>query len=359
MRKLVSVSTLIALAVCSQIAIAQAPSPPFDVAAKQELIVQAGAALTANYIFPDKAEEAKAKLEASLKSGGYNSIADQNAFANRLTDDLQSVTHDRHLRVFYTGISKVPAHLNTGPRPAPSSEGFASVQQLKGNIGYVDLAYFPKPPFFSAAANSAMRSLQSTNALIVDMRNNNGGSPESDSYLASFFFNPAKPTQLNSIVWRTPSTNKFTTNEFWTKPVLFPYLNKPVYILTSKRTFSGGEAFIYDLKVHKRAIIYGETTAGGANPGSAFPLGRQFELFIPTGRAQNPLTNTNWDGAGISPDHLTNEKHAFQAAMTDAVDRLLERTPHDTALAELKSDLREKADPTFFTETNYPPGGTF
>jgi hypothetical protein len=198
-----------------------------------------------------------------------------------------------------------------------------------------------------------MRSLQSTTALIVDMRNNNGGSPDSDSYLASFFFNPAKPIQLNSIVWRTPSTNKFTTNEFWTKAVSFPYLNKPVYILTSKRTFSGGEAFTYDLKVHKRATIYGETTAGGANPGSVFPLGRQFEIFIPTGRAQNPLTNTNWDGAGISPDHPTGEKKAFQAAMTDAVDRLLERKPHDSALTALKGDLHDKADPTFFIETNF------
>jgi hypothetical protein len=88
MRKLVSVAKLVALATCCQAAVAQAPSPLFDIAAKQELIVKVSAALTANYIFPDKTEEAKAKIEASLKSGGYNSIGDQSAFAEQLTDDL-------------------------------------------------------------------------------------------------------------------------------------------------------------------------------------------------------------------------------------------------------------------------------
>jgi hypothetical protein len=322
---------------------------PFDKAAKQATVAQIGAMLTDRYIFPDRAVQAKAKIDAALAAGDYDPIDDPRVFAQRLTEDLQSVTHDKHMRVTPTaGTGPVAAPPQA---PPPTNGGFARVDILKGNIGYIRLLGFPVPKVFNPAADQAMRDLAGTDALIIDMRDNGGGSAEADSYFGSFFFDPAKPVSLNSIVNRTPSINTFTTTEFKTKPVASPYVNKPVYILTSSHTFSGGEAFVYDLQVQKRVSIYGETTGGGANPGGVFPVGGRFGIFVPMGRAENPATKTNWEGVGVVPDHPMDAKLAFQAALSDAVTQLLKNKANDAALIAVKADLPKQTEPASFVQS--------
>jgi hypothetical protein len=315
----------------------------FDKASKQDTVARIGSLLTARYVFPDRAAQAKAKIDAALAVGKYDSIRDPRAFAQCLTEDLQSVTHDKHMRVS-------PSTARQAPRP-PTNGGIVRVDVLKGNIGYIDLWEFPLPPVFNPAADDALRALAGTDALIIDMRYNHGGSAESDSYFGSFFFDPAKPVALNSIVTRTPSTNTFSTVEFKTKPVATPYLNKPVYILTSSRTFSAGEAFIYDMQVLKRVRIYGERTGGGANPGGVFRVGSRFNIFVPTGRAENPITKTSWEGVGVVPDHRMEERLAFQAAMSDAVATLRKTKAGDPALTADKTALAQQTDPGAFIQT--------
>jgi hypothetical protein len=356
MRKLFSGLIVAAFAAVLSTLTLQTPAPAFDKAAKQDTVATIGAVLTERYVFPDRASQAKAKVDAALATGGYDSINDPYKFAQRLTADLQSVTHDKHIRVFYTG-GPLPAGAQQTPPspPPPTNGGFARVDRLKGNIGYIRLLGFPPPSVFDPAANDALRDLADTDALIIDMRDNHGGSAESDSYFGSFFFDPTKPVRLNSIVNRTQSTNEFTTTEFWTKPVATPYVNKPVYILTSKRTFSGGEAFIYDLQVQKRVSIFGETTGGGANPGGVVPAGPRFAIFVPTGRAENPLTKTSWEGVGVVPDHPINEKLAFQAALSDAVTQLLKQKSNDPALTAVKAALTQQTEPAPFVEAALPP----
>jgi len=333
-----------------RLAKADAGEGPFDKAAKQDTVARIGVMLTDRYVFPDRAIQAKAKIDAALGAGEYDSINDPRTFAQRLTEDLQSVTHDKHMRVSVTA-GPPPTGAQPASPPPPTNGGFARVDVLKGNIGYIRLLGFPPPQVFNPAAEAAMRDVGGTDALIIDMRDNGGGSAEADSYFGSFFFDPAKPVALNSIVNRTPSTNMFTTTEFKTKPVATPYLNKPVYILTSNHTFSGGEAFIYDLQAQKRVSIYGETTGGGANPGGVFPVGGRFGIFVPMGRAENPITKTNWEGVGVAPDHPTTEKLAFQAAMSDAVIQLLKRKANDTALAADKAALAQQTEPAAFVQT--------
>jgi len=89
---------------------------------------------------------------------------------------------------------------------------------------------------------------------------------------------------------------------------------KPVYVLTSSRTFSGAEEFAYDLQTQKRATIVGETTGGGANPGGPVRLPYDLTLFVPTGRAINPVTKTNWEGVGVKPDVAVSADSALDVA---------------------------------------------
>ena len=98
--------------------------------------------------------------------------------------------------------------------------------------------------------------------------------------------------------------------------------DKPVYVLTSNRTFSAAEEFTYDLKNLQRATIVGETTGGGAHPGGVRPITQYFGIWLPTGRAINPITKTNWEGTGIEPHIKVPAEQALTAAHLDALKKV-------------------------------------
>jgi C-terminal processing protease CtpA/Prc len=131
------------------------------------------------------------------------------------------------------------------------------------------------------------------------VRRNGGGSPHTVAMLSSYLFD--QPTHLNSLYWR----ERDRTDEFWTTREVRGKRfgqGKPVYVLTSRQTFSGAEEFSYNLKALKRATLVGETTGGGAHPGGVRRVHELFTVFVPTGRAINPVTRTNWEGTGVVPD---------------------------------------------------------
>jgi Peptidase family S41/N-terminal domain of Peptidase_S41 in eukaryotic IRBP len=332
---------LIALVPCCPSA-AQVTS--LDRGEKDAVVQKIGDMLTVNYVFPERAAMAKAKITNALVAGDYDEIEDPSIFAQRLTADLQSVTHDRHMRVFTSDGQRPPPDR---PPPPPSYAGFARVDLLKDNIGYIKLLGFPPPGPFDLVAAQALADLAGTDALIIDMRDNRGGSPDSVAYLCSFFFDPKTPVHLNDLIYRKPGTVEFTTKEFWTKAVNTSYLNKPVYLLISKRTFSGGEEFVNDLKAQKRAKVFGETTGGGANPGNVLPIGTSFSIFIPSGRAENPVTRTSWEGSGVTPDVAVQEKQALQAAVADVVGGR-----YHAAVAAVKRSLAAENDDDSLVESH-------
>src|SRR3712207_5270924 len=167
-----------------------------------------------------------------------------------------------------------------------------------------------------------MTKLHDTGALIFDITNNTGGDPEMVALLCSYLFGP-EPVHLNDIHWR--SGDNFEVEEFWTHPEVADKRygeDKPVYVLTSDRTFSGAEAFAYDLQALKRATIVGETTRGGANPARPFELAAEFTVSIPTGAAVNPITKTNWEGTGVKPDIAVPEEKALETAKNAALEKI-------------------------------------
>ena len=202
---------------------AQSPAVPLDAAEKRAVVEKAGELLNANYIFPDRAAEAKAKIEAGLTAGDYDAMSTPQAFAEKLTADLQAVTKDKHMRVFAAGAAPQPAPAAAAAPATPAPRlhaGFARIDRLKGNIGYIKLQGFPAPNGpFAVVANQAMADLASTDALIIDMRDNGGGSPDGVAYLASFFFDSKTPLHINSFVNRKAGTLEFTNQDFHTRPV--------------------------------------------------------------------------------------------------------------------------------------------
>ncbi|MBS0319940.1 MAG: S41 family peptidase, partial [Proteobacteria bacterium] len=190
-----------------------------------------------------------------------------------------------------------------------SGYGIARVERLPGNVGYLDLRGFGPAEFTGEAYTAALSLLAGTDAMIVDLRHNGGGDPSAVAYFMSHFFATGDRRHLNDIYSRPTDR----TDQFWTVPVKVHY-TRPVYVLTSKHTFSGGEECAYDFQTQKRATLVGETTGGGANPGDMVALVDDFVVFIPTGRAINPITRTNWEHVGVKPDVPMDAAQAKQYA---------------------------------------------
>jgi hypothetical protein len=314
---LLAASAALALAAGASRAQPQPSKATLNEGQKQDIVDTAVKALAESYIYPDRGRNAGKAIHDALADGRYNEISDRSAFAMRLTADLQAVTHDKHMRVI-DPQGPPPPDMPAGPPPR-SWAGFVRAARLQGNIGYIDLSGFPNPAMFRDAANAAMKSVDGTDALIIDMRGNGGGSPASVGYLCSFLFADGKPVHLNDLIWRNKGTETYRTQQFFTGPTPSHYLGKPVILITSHFTFSGGEEFTNDLKVLKRATVVGEVTGGGANPGGVQPLGSGLVLFVPAGRAENPTTKTSWEGVGVQPDTPTLIDDAFATAYRTAL----------------------------------------
>ena len=322
-RKLFYSSFLLLL--CLSLGISQIQSDTdirLDLSERKAVVERIESLLVDNYVFPEKGKESGAYILSQMQSGAYDHLSDAEAFAKQLTDDLYSINKDKHMRVRFrrpdqVGLEREDSHLavmKRSRRIARENFGFHKVEILDGNIGYVDFRYFAPVEAARSVATSAMHFIENTDAVIFDMRKNGGGNPAMVQYVCSYFFD--KRMHLNSLYWRRGDR----TQEFWTLDNVDGRKRPdvPVFILTSRRTFSGAEEFCYNFQTRERAMLIGETTGGGANPGGTFPINEHFRIFIPTGRAINPVTGTNWEGVGVKPDIETDADSALETALEKA-----------------------------------------
>lgn len=313
-----------------QLAAQERPDAPIDEAARAEIVADLGQELTDRYVFPEKAAEIARELQNRLASGVYSEFDTAREFAGALNTDLRAIGEDGHFRVIYAPDFDDSRNPGSGvPTPEEmeadriqhqrGAHGIPHVERLEGNIGYLDVRGFWFPEFVGPAYESAMSLLAGSDAIIVDLRSNGGGDPQSVAQLMSHFFALGDHRHLNSIYHRPTDT----TREFWTDPTVRTRFDGPVYVVTSGYTFSGGEEFAYDMKSHGRGTLVGETTGGGANPGSTVKLEHGFAAFIPDGRAVNPVTGTNWEHVGVAPDIEAPAKQALAVAYGAALEKVL------------------------------------
>jgi tetratricopeptide (TPR) repeat protein len=286
-----------------------------------------------NYVLEDVGQSCAEFLSQQIENGSYVDITHPRAFARKLTSDLKKIHRDQHIRI--QSIPPDDKRLEKNPRldfflrtrdRIKDNLGFRKINIFSRNVGYIDIRSFEPFELARQKAINALHFLEEADAIIVDLRDNLGGNPTMVQFLCSYFFNES--VHLNSIYWRRGDY----TEEFWTIDSIgiAKRPDVPVFVLTSKKTFSGGEEFAYNLKTQKRATMIGEITAGGANPGYTFNINDNFNIFIPTGRSINPVTGTNWEGTGVEPDITV---HA-----ADALSLAIEKAEHAARVYREKSD---------------------
>jgi hypothetical protein len=289
---------------------APADAQSVEASTQRSVVEKLAKELRDRYVFPDVAERAAEAVTTNSRQGAYDGFESPGVFASRLTDDLRSIAHDKHLSVQADGTP--PPSLT---QPPHSEAGVVRADRLSGNVGYIEVSSFPPPQIFKPVIDRAMQALVGSKALIIDVRRNTGGSPASVAYLASFLLPQAQRTPINEVVSRKPFTTTFERQTFTREPTPVSFDGKPLYVLTSAKTFSGGEEFAYDVQSLKVAKVVGETTGGGANPTGSFNLGFGYSALIPFGRAENPITKTNWEGRGVAPDLDTRAPDALAVAL--------------------------------------------
>jgi hypothetical protein len=305
----------------AQTSVASASPVPWaalDPAARAAIVTQLSAELRSRYIYPDVGEKGAAAITAAAASGAYDRITDLPSLAKRLTDDLRGVLHDSHLAVF---AARGGADFSVASIPAGEA-GIVRAGRLAGGIAYLEIAGFSNPWSFKPALDRAMAGLKGSRAVILDVRGNHGGDPAAVSYLVSHFVPAGKRIEINRIVWRKAGTTDVTRKAFFSEPTPVSFAGLPVYVLISGHTFSGGEELAYDIQTLKLGTLVGNTTGGGANPGQSVPIGHGVMAFIPTGRAESPVTGSNWEGRGVQPDLEVPDADALAAAL-----RRLGRSP--------------------------------
>ena len=303
--------------VCSSIALGEPVDP--------DLIDAVCQTIRDMYVFPDMGEKTAAHIAERARAGAYDDLSRQD-LAAALTRDLQGFTKDRHfgagaLPEGWTPPEESEAELQEPFDPKRFAPfGVQKVERLAGNIGYLDLRGFHPAEHANEAIVSAVRLLQGSSAIILDLRRNGGGDPATVQTLCSYFFDPSEPVHLNSLYFRPTDE----TREFWTRPE-YPDLampDTPIFVLTSSYTFSGGEECAYNLQTRERATLVGETTGGGAHPVDGFPVANTIMLRVPVGRAINPVTGTNWEGTGVTPEVAVPADDALDTALGMALERL-------------------------------------
>jgi hypothetical protein len=298
----------------AQVAPASSAGAPAAVSPR-EVADRIGVQIEEGYFDPTLGKALADGLRAEAAKGAFDRLTDPRDLATALTAYLRP--KDAHFSVQWApgngAVGPATAGAPQGDRQhaferqraalARANYGFRKVEILPGDIGYIALDQFapidpsnPKDPA-RGTADAVLATIANTQAVIIDLRDNGGGSPAMVGYLVANFV-PAGAKIYNT--FRTRGKSGYEGPPF--PPTLPARLDVPIYILTSGRTGSAAEAFPYTLQAAKRATIVGETTGGAAHPGGPRDAGGGFSVFVSNGSPINPITKTNWEGVGVKPD---------------------------------------------------------
>jgi hypothetical protein len=306
------------------------------------VIAEVLAKVHAFYLSARTADLIDEEIRAREGTGDYNDLTNAVQFVRALTRNLQAISRDKHLRVefskepIYSKVPSSPPELPLNPWPASESAEarlrslwreqnctFVNVAVVPGNVGYLKFNGFPPPSLCGDTAAAAMRFVADTRALVVDLLDNSGGDPAMVTFLASYLF--SEPVHLYSLY--EPRTNE--TVQSWTLPFVAgpKFIGKPVFIVTSPRTFSAAEGFTYALQVRGRATVVGENTGGGAHAALPLRIDSHFTVAVPFARIIDPATGSNWEGRGVQPDLPSAERVAVHTAYRAALTELVKSLP--------------------------------
>lgn len=284
--------------------------------------------ISENYVLKDKRAEIIHAFNNKVKSKRYASIQSPDTLAKRLTSDLREISNDKHLYVKYYKSTKKEASFDweaweKEERVLERTQnfGFTEVKILPEAIGYLRIVEFMHPKRGMSTAVAAMKFVEHTDGLIIDLRGNGGGYGGLMNYILNHYFDGG-PTHISTTLY---SDEQEPPNKEYTSDLVYGKLrvDTPLYIITNKKTGSAAEFFCYTLQSFGKAKVIGQATAGAAHLNTFYELNNNFRISISTAAPINPKTKGNWENKGVIPDVVVHKN-------------VIEKT-HELMLKEIKN----------------------
>lgn len=360
----------IALASTTAIAQTQSSTPAaapvkMDAKMRAEVLDSLAVQLNRYYVEADTAKLIVDHLRSRAKAKAYDADTQPGAFAEHVTEDLRAVNGDLHLSLRFdpdrtgvlagansvqrrvaaapggaapqAGASAVPGGgpvmvrrtAGGGDGPAPSmpgarerNYGLTRLEILPGNIGYLEVSGFLQGPGMEEALVAALQFLARTDAVIIDVRRNGGGSGQMSHLLFSHFLG-AEPVRTINVKSRIDGMSREMTSVAEVPGPRRP--DVPLYVLTSRNTGSAAEEFSFVLKNQGRAKIVGDRTAGAGHMVNSFDVPHGFMVGVSITRVSDPKTGLEWEAVGVQPDVAVSSDRALAVAHAGALREIAAR----------------------------------
>ena len=256
-----------------------------------------------HYFFTEGADRLAAVVESwSLET----SESDTAAEAAELTERLRLESGDLHFKVFprvFTAEELAAPAKDRWKFSMPGAAqnfGFRSVE-VENGIGVLGLSSMDHIRWSGQTARAAMRFIQHSERVIIDVRTCQGGDPELIELIAGYFIGPT-PVELSTVHWRDGTIESCITNSAAAEFVFDESVS--LMIVIGSQTASAGEALADHLQAAGRATVVGQNSVGAAHRVTEHQLTPQFVARIPSGLVVNAFTGTDWEGTGVAPDLL-------------------------------------------------------
>lgn len=337
--------------------VAKAQEDLLTAAERDAAIVEIGQLIEANYFDAARGTALSAELNDLARSDAVADVTSGAMLGTILTEALQQ--SDRHFNVQWRGVAAIAQtraewaaqDSGDGTTPTPDNSmrrinyGFSDLSVLDANVGYLNLTGFAPIETAEPTARATLEWLTHTDALIIDLRENGGGSPEMVQYLLSHLLAEGTDALYDTFLPRTGAPiemHALPHHPAGHRP------NVPLYLLVGPETLSAAEALAYHLQAMGRGVVIGEPTAGGANPGDFYLADSGFSVFIPTATSRSAITGGNWEGAGVTPDIAVPAAEARDRALLEIYRHLATTSdvPAQVAAADWQAGLlAERFDP--------------
>jgi len=201
-------------------------------------------------------------------------------------------------------------------------------QILEDNIGYIYYGSFSSG-VGESNLDEVLNELSICDGLILDIRNNGGGLLTLSDRIASRFTNEKRLTGYISYK-NGPGHNDFSSPEpVYVKPATDRVRwQKPVAVLTNRRSFSSANDFVGKMKEMPQTIIIGDKTGGGSGLPFSSELPNGWSVRFSASPMYDP--DMNHQEFGIDPDiHVNMTSEDMQKGI-------------DTIIETARTHLKEK-----------------
>ncbi|MDQ3283073.1 MAG: S41 family peptidase [Acidobacteriota bacterium] len=265
------------------------------------------------------------EIAAGLRAAKIDPKLEGAALAEAVQKTIRAMENDAHLQVTFDAArssepmatkEQIDERINHPDGPArqrmrPPTAGQITSRMLDNNIGYVAIESFPDPDDARDEFAAAFKAVENASAVILDLRQNHGGTQQMVNFVSSYFL-PADDRVLLTSTFRTrPQPFVSRTVETPTRKLE----NVPLAILTSANTVSAGEACAYILQQFGRGKVVGWKTKGGGRHNIFVDIGGGYTVSVSMGSTQHPKSGTGWQGTGVIPDVQVAAKDAVEEAV--------------------------------------------